>query len=88
MNYKKIISQERGFLNFLSPLMTAGLPLMKSVLTPLVKGVLIPLGLSAGMSATDACSYSKENLWIRSSFGLNFACSNTNNFKCGSGKKI
>ena len=26
---KKIISQEGGFLNFLRPLMTAGLPLMK-----------------------------------------------------------
>ena len=31
--------------------MTAGLPLMKSVLTPLAKIVLLPLGLSAGMSA-------------------------------------
>ena len=34
--------------------MTAGLPVMKSVLTPLAKNVLLPLGLSAGMSATDA----------------------------------
>ena len=33
--------------------MTAGLPLMKSVLTPLAKSVLIPLGLSAGISAAD-----------------------------------
>ena len=38
----KITGQEEGFLNFLRPLMTAGLPLMKSVLTPLVKSVLIP----------------------------------------------
>ena len=44
MNYKKYISQERGFLNFLKPLMTAGLPLMKSVLTPLAKSIFIPLG--------------------------------------------
>ena len=29
--------------------MTAGLPLMKSVLTPLAKSVLLPLGLSAQM---------------------------------------
>ena len=34
--------------------MTAGLPLMKSVLTPLAKSFLLPLGLSAGMSAADA----------------------------------
>ena len=34
--------------------MTAGLPLMKSVLTPLAKSVLLPLGLSSGMSAADA----------------------------------
>ena len=34
--------------------MTAGLPLMKSVLTPLAKSVMLPLGLSAEMSAADA----------------------------------
>ena len=34
--------------------MTAGLPLMKSVLMPLTEVVLLPLGLSAGMSAADA----------------------------------
>ena len=34
--------------------MTAGLPLMKSVLTPLAKSVLLPLELSAGMSTADA----------------------------------
>ena len=48
---RKITSQEGGFLSFLSPLMTAGLPLMKSVLTRLAKSVLILLGLSAGISA-------------------------------------
>ena len=51
---RKITSQEEGFLNFLRPLMTAGSPLMKMTLTPLVKKVLIPLGLSAGMSTADA----------------------------------
>ena len=30
-------SQEGGFLNFLRPLMTAGLPLLKSLLTSLAK---------------------------------------------------
>ena len=40
----KITSQEGKFPNFLRPLMTAGLPLMRSVLTPLAKSVLNPLG--------------------------------------------
>ena len=48
---RKITSQERGYLNFLIPLMTAGLPLIKGVLT---KNVLLAFGLSAGMSAVDA----------------------------------
>ena len=34
--------------------MTAGLPLIKRVLTPLAKNVLLRFGLSAAMSATDA----------------------------------
>ena len=34
--------------------MTASLPLMKSVLTPLAKSVLLPFRLTAAMSATDA----------------------------------
>ena len=48
---KKITSLEGGFLNFLRPLMTASLPLIKSVLMPLTKSVLLPLGLSVGISA-------------------------------------
>ena len=39
--------------------MIAGLPLMKSVLTPLSKSVLIQLRLSAGMSAVDAAIQKK-----------------------------
>ena len=50
----KITSQEGAFLNFLRPLMKAGLPLMKSLLTPLPKKVLIPLRFLAGISAADA----------------------------------
>ena len=38
--------------------MTVGF-LMKSVLTPLAKSVLLPLGLSAGMSAADAATKKK-----------------------------
>ena len=33
----KVASQERWFLNFLGPLITAGLQLMKRLLTPLAK---------------------------------------------------
>ena len=39
---RKIISQNRKFLNFLRPLMPSGLPLMKSVHIPLAKSVLLP----------------------------------------------
>ena len=56
---RKITSQEGGFLNFLRPLMTAGLPLMKNVLNPLSKSVLLLLGLSAGKSAADAVTQKK-----------------------------
>ena len=44
----------RGFLNFLRPLMTAGLPLMKSVLKHIAKKVLISLELTGALLATDA----------------------------------
>ena len=58
---KKITGQGGGFLYFLRPLMTAGLPLMKNVLTPFAKSILIPLGLLSGMSATDVAIPKKEN---------------------------
>ena len=56
---RKIARQEGGFLNFPRPLMTAGLPLMKSILTPLAEYVLLPLGLSGEMSAADAAIQKK-----------------------------
>ena len=37
----------------------ADLPLMKSLLAPFAKSVLIPIGLSAGMSAVDAAIQKK-----------------------------
>ena len=52
-NYRKITSQEGEILKFLRRLMTAGLRLMKNVLTPLAKNVLLLLGLTAAASATD-----------------------------------
>ena len=61
---RKITSQEGGFLNFLKPLMAAGLPLMTSILTPLAKSVLLTFGLLAVMSATDAANQKKKKSWI------------------------
>ena len=49
------IRQSGGFLGkLLGPLLKHGLPIMKNVLKPLAKGVLIPLGWTAVTSATDA----------------------------------
>ena len=48
----KIISQKEGLLNILALLTRVGLPLMKIVLTPLAKSVLIPVGLTAAVSTT------------------------------------
>ena len=46
--------QSGGFLGrLLSPLLKKGLPLMKNVIKPLAKSVLIPLGLTAAASAVD-----------------------------------
>ena len=47
--------QSGGFLGkLLGPLLKTGLPLMKSVIKPLAKSVLIHLGLTAAVSAADA----------------------------------
>ena len=47
--------QSRGFLGrLLGPLLQTGLPLIKNVIKPLAKSVLIPLGLTAAASAADA----------------------------------
>ena len=51
---RKINSQEGGFLNYLDPLLKTGLPLIKNVLYPLAKSVLIPLGLTTTALATEA----------------------------------
>ena len=70
-----MMTQSGGFLDrLLGPLLKTGLPLMKNVIKPLPKSVLIPLGLTAAASATDAGIH-KKNLRIRSSsfFFLCFA---------------
>ena len=56
----RIISSQGGaFPHFLRPLTTAGLPLIKNLLTALAKSVSIPLGLTAAASATDAAIKTK-----------------------------
>ena len=66
--------QSRGFLRrLLGPLLKTALPLMKNVIKPLAKSVLILLGLTAAASAADAGIH-KKNLRMRSSsFVLRFA---------------
>ena len=56
---RKVFSQAEGLLNFLRPLITPGLPLMKSVLTQLAKSVLVPLQLMTAASATDTAIQNK-----------------------------
>ena len=52
--------QSGGFLGqLLGPLPKTGLPLMKNVIRPLAKRVLIPLGLTAAASAADAGIHEK-----------------------------
>ena len=54
------IGQSGGFLGrLLGPLLETGLPLRKNVLKPSARSVLIPLGLTAAASRTDAAIYKK-----------------------------
>ena len=65
--------QPGGFLGrYLGPLLKTELPLIKNVIKPLAKSVLIPLGLTAAASAADAGIH-KKNLRISNN--------NTNNIK-------
>ena len=59
------IIQSGGFLGkLLGPLLKTGLPLIKNVIKPLAKSVLIPLGLTAAASAADSGIH-KKNIRIR-----------------------
>ena len=56
--------QSGGFLGkLLGPLLKTGLPLIKSVIKPLAKSVLVPLGLTAAASVVDSGIH-KKNLRI------------------------
>ena len=57
--------QSGGFLGrLLGPLLKTGLLLIKNVIKPLAKSVLIPLGLTAAASTADAGNH-KKNIRIR-----------------------
>ena len=57
------ILQSGGFLGrLLGPLLKKGLPLMKHVLKPLAKSVLIPLGLTVAASAADEGIHKKSHV--------------------------
>ena len=51
--------QSEGFPRLLGPLLKTRLPLTKNVINPLVKSVLIPLGLTAAASAANAGIHKK-----------------------------
>ena len=50
----KMIQSEGLVCRLFGPWLKAGLPLMKNVIKPLAKSVLIPLGLTGAASAADA----------------------------------
>ena len=53
--------QSRGFLGrLLGLLLKTGLPLMKNLIKPLAKSVLIPSGITVAASATDAGIHKKS----------------------------
>ena len=53
--------QSGGFLGrLLGPLLKTGLPLIKNVIKPLAKSVLIPLGLTATASAADTGTHQRN----------------------------
>ena len=55
----KMIQSGRFLGRLLGPLLRTGFPLMKSVIKPLAKSVLVPLGLTAAVSAADARIHKK-----------------------------
>ena len=64
--------QSGGFLGrLLSPLLKTGLPLIKNIIKPLAKRILIPLGITAAASAADAGIH-KKNLRIWSFFSSKY----------------
>ena len=59
----KMIQSGRFLGRLLGPLLKTGLPLIKNVIKPLAKSVLIPLGLTAAASAADAGMHKNIRIW-------------------------
>ena len=60
----KMVQSGRFLGRLVGPLLKTGLPLMKDVINPLAKKVLIPLGLTAAGSAADAGIHKKNlRMW-------------------------
>ena len=57
----KMINQKDFLVDFFCPLLKTGLPLIKCVIKPLTKRVLIPLGLTATASVADARIHKKKS---------------------------
>ena len=55
-----MIQSGRFLGRLLGPLLKTGLPLIKNVIKPLTKSILIPLGLTAGASVADAGIHKKS----------------------------
>ena len=55
----KMIQSEEFLGRLLDPLLRTGLPLMKGVIKPLAKSILVPFGLTAAASAADAGIHNK-----------------------------
>ena len=55
----KMIQSQRFLGRLPGPLLKTGIPLIKNVITPLAKRVLIPLGLTAAASAAEAVTHKK-----------------------------
>ena len=56
----KMIQSEGSLSRLLGPLLKTGLPLMKNLVKPLAKSLLIPLGLTAASIAADAGIHKKK----------------------------
>ena len=70
--------QSGGFLDrLLGSLLKKGLPLIKNVIKPLAKSVLIPLGLTAAASAADAIIHKKILGLCKNIFAYLFSVHNT-----------
>ena len=59
LNFSKMAQSGKFLGRFLGPLIKAGPPLMKNVIKPVAKNVLIPLGLTAAASTADAGIHKK-----------------------------